>query len=93
MALITNRCLFSFDRKRRRFSLASLHPGHSLAEVVANTGFAFDRPAEVPVTPSPSTETLRLLREVVAPELAEVYPQFAARVFGVKASAAPAPSP
>ena len=27
-------------------------------------------------------ETLRLLRETVAPELAEVYPQFAAKVFG-----------
>jgi hypothetical protein len=28
---------------------------------------------------------LRLLREVVAPEVAEVYPQFAAQVFGVRA--------
>ena len=47
-----------------------------------HTGFAFDRPAEVPVTPAPSAETLRLMRQVVAPELAEVYPQFAAKVFG-----------
>ena len=51
-------------------------------EVIENTGFEFDRPAEVPVTPAPSAETLRLMREVVAPELAEVYPQFAAKVFG-----------
>jgi len=28
-------------------------------------------------------ETLKLMREVVAPQLAEVYPQFAAQVFGV----------
>jgi hypothetical protein len=34
------------------------------------------------VTPQPSAETLRLLRSTVAPMLAEVYPQFAARVFG-----------
>ena len=45
------------------------------------------RPPEVPVTPVPSAETLRLMRQAVAPELAEVYPQFAARVFGFKASA------
>jgi glutaconate CoA-transferase subunit B len=38
----------------------------------------------VPVTPAPSAETLRLMRETVAPQLAEVYPQFAARVFGVR---------
>ena len=86
-ALITNRCLFSFDRERRRFRLQSLHPGHTLTEVIDNTGFEFDRPPEVPVTPSPSPETLRLMRQVVAPELAEVYPQFAQRVFGIKASA------
>ena len=68
----------------RRFRLESVHPGHTLAEVIVNTGFEFDRPPDVPVTPAPSAETLRLLREVVAPELAEVYPQFAAR--GVRLS-------
>src|SRR6202040_2601061 len=51
IALITNRCLFDFDRARRRFRLASVHPGHSVAEVVENTGFEFDKPAEVPTTP------------------------------------------
>mgnify|MGYP002652110454 CR=1 FL=1 len=86
VALITNRCLFSFDQDRRRFRLESVHPGHTLAEVIVNTGFEFDRPPEVPVTPAPSAETLRLMRQVVAPELAEVYPQFAARVFGVTAA-------
>ena len=86
VALITNRCLFSFDVDERRFRLESVHPGHTLAEVIVNTGFEFDRPPEVPVTPAPSAETLRLMRQVVAPELAEVYPQFAARVFGYKAA-------
>ena len=37
----------------------------------------------VPETPVPSADTLHLMREVVAPQLAEVYPQFAQRVFGV----------
>ena len=72
---------------RRRFRLASVHPGHTLAEVEEHTGFDFDRPAAVPATPSPSPETLRLLRTAVAPQLVEVYPQFAADVFGVEQSA------
>ncbi|MGE5164454.1 MAG: CoA-transferase [Sphingobacteriales bacterium] len=81
VALVTNRCLFTFGDGH--FALASVHPGHKLEEVVENTAFDFDKPASVPVTPAPSPETLKLLREVVAPQLAEVYPQFAAQVFGI----------
>jgi glutaconate CoA-transferase, subunit B len=83
VGLITNRCLFSFDRAAKRFSLSSVHPGHTVEEVIENTGFDFDRPDVVPVTPAPSAETLRLMRGTVAPQLAEVYPQFAQRVFGL----------
>ena len=57
IALVTNRCLFDFDRARRRFRLASVHPEHSVAEVIDNTGFDFDRPADVPTTPAPSADT------------------------------------
>jgi glutaconate CoA-transferase subunit B len=88
VGLITNRCLFAFDRDRRRFTLASVHPGHTVEEIVEHTGFDFDRLADVPVTPAPSPETLKLMRETVAPQLAEVYPQFAQRVFGVTVAAA-----
>jgi glutaconate CoA-transferase subunit B len=85
IALVTNRCLFGFDRERRRFRLDSVHPGHSLAEVAEHTGFDYDCPEIVEVTARPSDDTLRLLRHVVAPQLAEVYPQFAAAVFGTAA--------
>src|SRR5689334_6068280 len=81
IALVTNRCLFTFADGR--FTLASVHPGHTVEEVVENTGFDFTRPPAVPQTPAPSPDTLALMREVVAPELAEVYPQFAAHVFGI----------
>jgi glutaconate CoA-transferase, subunit B len=81
IALVTNRCLFGFADGR--FRLDSVHPGHTVAEVIEHTGFEFDRPASVPETPAPSPETLALMRTVVAPQLAEVYPQFAAQVFGV----------
>ena len=82
IGLVTNRCVFGFDKTRRRFRLDSVHPGHTVEEVIEHTGFQFDWPAEVPQTEPPSDETLRLMREVVAPELAEVYPQFAGTVFG-----------
>ncbi len=80
IALVTNRCLFSFADGR--FTLRSVHPGHTVAEVIENTGFDFDRPTTVPQTPAPSPETLKLMRETVVPQLAEVYPQFARQVFG-----------
>jgi len=83
IALITNRCLFSFDRARKRFALASVHPGHTVEEVLDNTAFAVDRPATVPVTPLPSPEVLSLLRGTVAPQLAAIYPKFATEVFGI----------
>ncbi len=60
-----------------------MHPGHTVEEVIEHTGFDFDRPDTVPETPAPSRDTLKLMRETVAPQLAEVYPQFAAQVFGV----------
>jgi glutaconate CoA-transferase, subunit B len=88
VALVTPLCLFAFDRDKGRFRLQSTHPGHDVEEVRDNTGFEFDRPPQVPQTPPPSAETLRLLREVVAPELAEAYPKFAASVFGIASRAA-----
>ena len=82
IALVTNRCVFAFDRARARFRLDSVHPRHTVAEVIENTGFDFDRPQDVPETPVPSAEALALMRGPVAVELAEVYPQFTAAVFG-----------
>jgi glutaconate CoA-transferase subunit B len=81
IGLVTNRCAFTFADGR--FTLASVHPGHTLEEVVEHTGFEFDRPQSVPETPAPTPEALKMMREVIAPQLAEVYPQFAAQVFGV----------
>jgi glutaconate CoA-transferase subunit B len=86
VALVTNRCLFAFDQTQKGFRLESVHPGHSVAEVIENTGFEFECPADIPETPAPSDETLQTMRNLVAQELAEVYPQFAEKVFGVSLS-------
>ena len=55
----------------------------AVEEVIEHTGFAFECPATVPTTPAPSADTLRQIRNVVAPKLAEPYPKFAAAVFGI----------
>jgi glutaconate CoA-transferase subunit B len=81
-ALVTNRCLFDFDRVRGRFRLVSVHPGHSVEDIIENTGFDFGGPSLVPITPAPNADTLHLMRTAVPPMLAEVYPEFTRRVFG-----------
>jgi glutaconate CoA-transferase subunit B len=84
IALVTNRCVFSFDRTKKRFRLDSVHPGHSVEEVLDHTAFDFDRPSHIPETIAPSAEALKVMRERVAPQLAEVYPEFAAKIFGIR---------
>jgi glutaconate CoA-transferase, subunit B len=79
-ALVTSRCLFAFDRDRRRFRLESVHDGHTVDEVVAHTGFDFDLPAAVPTTPAPNAEERRLIYGVVREGIAETYPRFANRL-------------
>jgi glutaconate CoA-transferase subunit B len=76
-ALLTRRCLFSFDRERRRFRLESVHRGHSVEEVRDETGFDFDCAPQVPTTPVPQGHTLELIRTRVREEIAETYPKFA----------------
>ena len=82
-ALVTERCVFSFDRAAARFCLESVHAGESAESVHDNTGFDFDCPAKVPQTPPPSPEILALIRGVVGADIAEVYPKFARQVLGI----------
>jgi glutaconate CoA-transferase subunit B len=84
VALVTPLCLFSFDRAKGGFALASLHRGVTLEAVRRQTGFGFEIPASVPETPPPDPAWLALLRGQVAKELADPYPQFAARVLGLR---------
>jgi glutaconate CoA-transferase, subunit B len=80
--LITGMAAFAFDRHSGRFTLTSVHPGHTVAEVVANTGFTFEQSATLEQTPEPPPETLQLLRGTVREQLAETYPDFAANHLG-----------
>ena len=81
VGLLTNLCWFSFDRQRRRFTLETVHPGHSVEEVRDNTAFEFDISAAVGPTAEPDSETLALIRGPIARQIADAYPRFVQQVF------------
>ena len=67
--ILTDKAIFDFDPKTKLVRLKSVHPGTSVDEVIASTGYTHDWvPKEVPETISPTDEELRLLREVVDPK-------------------------
>ena len=77
-ALLTGLGLFLYDKAKQRFRLESVHPGHTVEEILDNTGFEFDRPEAVPQTPLPDATVLALIRGEIRTEIAETYPRFAA---------------
>jgi glutaconate CoA-transferase subunit B len=66
--IVTPLCVFGFRPDSRVIELRSVHPGHRVEEVLANTGFKPAVPAEVPITPAPTQEEVRLIREVIDPD-------------------------
>ena len=60
--IITPRCVFDFDPDSRSARLKSVHPGSSVDEVIAETGFEVKVDGEVPTTEPPSDEELWILR-------------------------------
>src|SRR6218665_2830254 len=78
-ALLTSMGVFMFDPQRACFRLVSMHPGRALADLRAATGFDFDVDPALGETPPPSAFELALLRGCVLTELAQTYPDFAAR--------------
>ena len=64
--LVTDRAVIAFDGPNGGARLVSVHPGQSVAEVVAATGFALETSGTVE-TPPPTAEELRLLREAIDP--------------------------
>ena len=63
IALITNRCLFAFDRARKRFIAGKrASRSHRRGGDREHTAFDFDRPERVPTTPAPSAQTLQIMR-------------------------------
>jgi len=65
--VITDMAVMGFDANTHSATLVSLHPLARLEDVVENTGFPLNIPREVPPTPLPTQEELRLLREEIDP--------------------------
>jgi glutaconate CoA-transferase subunit B len=80
--LVTGKAHFTFDRQEGRFTLASVHPGHSVEEVLDNTGFEFTLPKHLAPTAEPPKDWLDQLHGPVRQRVAETYPQFAASRLG-----------
>lgn len=82
-ALVTGLCVFRFDKQQKQFRLESTHPGVSAQDVKKATGFKYIAPEITPVTEPLDDNALRLLRTEIAHQIAETYPGFAARNWGV----------
>lgn len=65
--VITDLCVLDFSPDSRRMRIKSLHPGKTLDQVRAATGFALDVSDPLGTTAEPTTEQLRILRTEVDP--------------------------
>jgi glutaconate CoA-transferase subunit B len=64
--VITDLGVYGFDEDGE-MTLRSLHPGATLDEVRETIGWDIRLPSDVPTTPAPSNEELRLIREELDP--------------------------
>jgi acyl CoA:acetate/3-ketoacid CoA transferase beta subunit len=66
--VITDMAVLGFDNPSRTASVISIHPGIQVEQLLDNTGFPLHIPDPLPVTPGPTKEELRLLREEIDPD-------------------------
>ena len=65
--VVTNLAVLDFETADHRMRLRSTHPGVSVDEVVAATGFELTVPDDVPESRLPTDDELRLIRDVLDP--------------------------
>jgi acyl CoA:acetate/3-ketoacid CoA transferase beta subunit len=65
--VVTNLCVLDFASPEHRMRLRSVHPGVSVNDVVAATGFELVIDSDVPESREPSDDELRWIREVIDP--------------------------
>jgi acyl CoA:acetate/3-ketoacid CoA transferase beta subunit len=66
--VVTNLAVLDFETPEHTMRVRSVHPGVSLAEVFAATGFPLSVPDDVPETRSPTAEELKLIRDRLDPD-------------------------
>jgi glutaconate CoA-transferase subunit B len=62
--IVTNLGILGFDEKTKQLRLERIHPGVSIADINANTGFDLPLPAQVPTTEAPTHTELEILRSI-----------------------------
>jgi glutaconate CoA-transferase subunit B len=62
--VISPMATMDFDTPDRRMRLRSVHPGFTIADVQAKTGFDLAITGDVPQTDPPTTEQIRIIREI-----------------------------
>lgn len=65
--VITDLAVLDYEKESGRLRLASVHPGVSVDDVVAATGFDLVIPDSVPETRTPTQDELDLIRTVIDP--------------------------
>jgi acyl CoA:acetate/3-ketoacid CoA transferase beta subunit len=65
--VVTNKAVLDFGGSEGAMRLVSVHPGVSVDDVVANTGFALTMSGDVPTTRAPTVEELDWMRRVIDP--------------------------
>ena len=66
--VVSTLALMDFEAESKHMRLKATHPGVSVEDVIAATGFELALPEKVEVTEPPRAEELRLLREEIDPE-------------------------
>jgi acyl CoA:acetate/3-ketoacid CoA transferase beta subunit len=66
--VVTNLAVLDFESPDHAMRLRSVHPGVSVSDVQAATGFELVLPQDVPTTRWPTEDELQLIREVIDPE-------------------------
>jgi acyl CoA:acetate/3-ketoacid CoA transferase beta subunit len=66
--IVTNLAVMDFDTPDHSMRIRSVHPGVSISDVQAATGFDLGASEDVPETRLPTDEELKLIREVLDPE-------------------------
>lgn len=65
--VVSNLAVLDFETPDHRMRVASVHPGVTVDDVVAATGFELVIASDVPTTRLPTDEELRLIREEIDP--------------------------
>ena len=62
--IVTDLAVLDFEGKNLAIRVRSLHPGITLEQVQAATGFELEVPAAIPLTPAPTSEQLAIIAKL-----------------------------